>query len=437
MTTTTVSTSADRILPTTRDPRLATLLRVIALNVGLLAAAAGIAFIFWGDIPKPMDWQNHILTVIWLMPIFAVLGGLLGQRYPRTGAILLAAAGILGLILALTVAGFPSFLAALILLALVAAAALLFSIQVNGDDIRNWHVANGELVRPDWLTRFAAAKIASTPMFLVVIGAFIGCTIWTIVFSFTRSAALPTYNFFGWAQYDRLFHTVRWTISVKNLAVYGVCSLFFSFTVGFLLAVFMDQKIRFESAFRTIFLYPFALSFIVTGHVWAWILNPTFGLQGAIRKLGWTSFTFDWLGNRDMVVYTLVIAGLWQGTGLIMALMLAGLRGIDEEVWKAARVDGIPKWRTYISIVIPMMRPVLITTLVIAASGVVRVYDLVVALTQGGPGLFSEMPAKYVYDNMFQNALGQGLAASSVMLVTTGIILIPWAIVEFGGKRRA
>ena len=132
----------------------------------------------------------------------------------------------------------------------------------------------------------------------------------------------------------------------------------------------------------------------------------------------------------------LVIAGLWQGTGLIMALMLAGLRGIDSEVWKAARVDGIPTWRTYISIVLPMMRPVLITTLVIAASGVVRVYDLVVALTQGGPGLFSEMPAKYVYDNMFQGALGQGLAASSVMLIATGIILIPWAVVEFGGKRR-
>ena len=166
-------------------------------------------------------------------------------------------------------------------------------------------------------------------------------------------------------------------------------------------------------------------------------MNPTFGLQKAVRDIGWTSFTFDWLGNRDMVVYTLVIAGLWQGTGLIMALMLAGLRGIDEEVWKAARVDGIPKWRTYISIVLPMMRPVLITTLVIAASGIVRVYDLVVALTQGGPGLFSEMPAKYVYDNMFQGCnLGQGLAASSVMLVVTAIILIPWAVVEFGGKGR-
>ena len=289
--------------------------------------------------------------------------------------------------------------------------------------------------RPNFLTRYTQAKIASIPMFLVVLGVFIGCSIWTIIYSFTKSASLPSTDFIGFAQYERLFRTTRWSISVKNLALYGVVELFFSFVVGFLLAVFMDQKIRAESAFRTIFLYPFALSFIVTGHVWAWIMNPAFGLQKAVRDLGWTSFTFDWLGNRDMVVYTLVIAGLWQGTGQIMALMLAGLRGIDEEVWKAARGDGIPKWRTYLSIVLPMMRPVLITTLVIAASGIVRIYDLVVALTQGGPGLFSEMPAKYVYDNMFQGALGQGLAASSVMLIATGTILIPWAVVELGGKR--
>ena len=245
-----------------------------------------------------------------------------------------------------------------------------------------------------FLTRNTQSKIASLPMILVVVQASSSAaSIWTIIWSFTDSGMFPGFHFVGWDQYARLFRTIRWSISVKNLAVYGVVELFFSFVVGFLLAVFMDQKIRFESAFRTIFLYPFALSFIVTGHVWAWIMNPAFGLQKAVRSLGWTSFTFDWLGNRDMVVYTLVIAGLWQGTGLTMALMLAGLRGIDEEVWKAARIDGIPKWRTYLSIVIPMMRPVLITTLVIAASGIVRIYDLVVALTQGGPGLATEMPA--------------------------------------------
>jgi glucose/mannose transport system permease protein len=152
--------------------------------------------------------------------------------------------------------------------------------------------------------------------------------------------------------------------------------------------------------------------------------------------MGWTSFSFDWLTNREMSIYAVVIAGLWQGTGLVMALMLAGLRGIDDEIWRAARIDGIPPWRTYIQIVLPMMRPVLITTFVIVASGAVRVYDLVVALTQGGPGLSSQVPTIYVYETMFVGALAQGTAASSIMLLATAIILIPWVMVEFGKRQQ-
>ena len=226
-------------------------------------------------------------------------------------------------------------------------------------------------------------------------------------------------------------------IAVNNLAIYGVLSLVFSMVIGFLLAALMDQKIRFEDTFRTIFLYPFALSFIVTGLVWQWILNPDFGVQGIVRDLGWESFSFDPLYNPEIVIYGILIAGLWQGTGLVMCLMLAGLRGIDEDIWKAARVDGIPMWKTYLFIVIPMMRPVFITTLVIVASGIVRIYDLVVAQTSGGPGIASEVPAKYVYDYMFlgQN-LGQGFAASTTMLITVAIIVVPWAYLEFGRRRR-
>ena len=224
--------------------------------------------------------------------------------------------------------------------------------------------------------------------------------------------------------------------SVENIAIYGICALVFSLSFGFLLAVAMDQKIRFENTFRTIFLYPFALSFIVTGLVWQWILNPDFGIQHVIRNLGFTNFEFNLLASREYSVYAIVIAGLWQGTGFVMALMLAGLRGIDQDIWKAARIDGIPAWRTYLFIVIPMMRPVFITTLVIIASGIVRIYDLVVALTDGGPGISSEMPAKYVYDYMFGRAnLGQALAASTVMLSTVLIILIPWAYLEFSQKK--
>jgi glucose/mannose transport system permease protein len=290
--------------------------------------------------------------------------------------------------------------------------------------------------RPNQALRNLNAKLASIPMILTAVVVFIGGTVWTIVYSFTSSKLLPRLAFVGLEQYERLWSTPRWLVAIKNLAIYGALSLVFSLVIGFLLAALMDQKIRFENTFRTIFLYPFALSFIVTGLIWQWILNPSFGIQGVVRSLGWTSFTFDPLYNADVVIYGLLFAALWQGTGLVMCLMLAGLRGIDEDVWKAARLDGIPTWKTYVFIVIPMMRPVLVTTLVIISSGIVRVYDLVVAQTSGGPGIASEVPAKYVYDYMFlaQN-LGQGFAGSTMMLITVAIVIVPWAYFQFGKKR--
>ena len=291
--------------------------------------------------------------------------------------------------------------------------------------------------RPNRLFKNLAAKIAAIPMILTASVVFVGGTLWTVLYSFTDSKLLPRLRFAGLEQYERLWSTDRWLISIENLLIYGFFSMVFSLLIGFLLAALLDQKIRFENTFRTILLYPFALSFIVTGLVWQWILNPDFGVQSIVRGLGFENFTFDPLYNADIVIYGILIAGLWQGTGLIMCLMLAGLRGIDEDIWKASRIDGIPTWKTYLFIVIPMMRPVFITTLVIIASGIVRVYDLVVAQTGGGPGIASEVPAKYVYNYMFQGQnLGQGFAASTMMLLSVAIIIIPWAYLEFGGKKR-
>ncbi len=281
------------------------------------------------------------------------------------------------------------------------------------------------------------AKIAAVPMAFTAVGVFVIATTWTIYHSFTNSKLLPNSKFIGLDQYERLWSANRWLVSIENLLIFGICSLVFSLVVGFVLAALLDQKIRFENTFRTIFLYPFALSFIVTGLVWQWILTPEFGVQKIVRDIGFSSFTFDPLFNADIVIFGVLFAALWQGTGFVMVLMLAGLRGIDQEVWKAARVDGIPQWKAYIFIVIPMMRPVFITTLVIIAAGIIKVYDLVVAQTSGGPGIASEVPAKYVYDYMFggQN-LGQGFAASTMMLVSVLVVLIPWAYLEFGGRKR-
>ena len=290
--------------------------------------------------------------------------------------------------------------------------------------------------RPSRLFRNLNAKIASVPMILTALVVFVGGTLWTVLYSFTNSRLLPRLKFVGLDQYERLWATPRWLVSIENLAIYGVLSLVFSLVIGFVLAALLDQKIRFEDTFRTIFLYPFALSFVVTGVVWQWLLNPDFGVQAVVRSLGWESFAFDPLYTSSIVIYGVLIAALWQGTGFVMCLMLAGLRGIDEGIWEAARVDGIPAWRTYLFIVLPMMRPVLVTTLVIIAAGIVKVYDLVVAQTSGGPGIASEVPAKYVYDYMFfaQN-LGQGFAASTMMLLSVAIVIVPWAYLEFGRRR--
>ena len=301
---------------------------------------------------------------------------------------------------------------------------------------------DSKLERPGFIERSLvhnlSSKIAALPMVFTAVGVFVIATLWTVYHSFTNSRMLPKSEFIGLAQYERLWNSDRWYMSIENLAIYGACSLIFSLLIGFMLAALLDQKTRFENTFRTIFLYPFALSFIVTGLVWQWILNPDYGVQKIVRSLGFDSFVFNPLYNMDIVIYGILAAGLWQGTGFIMCLMLAGLRGIDQEIWKAARIDGIPMWKTYIQIVIPMMRPVFITTLVIIAAGIIKVYDLVVAQTSGGPGISSEVPAKYVYDYMFgaQN-LAQGFAASTMMLVSVLIVLIPFTYLEFGRRKNA
>jgi glucose/mannose transport system permease protein len=304
------------------------------------------------------------------------------------------------------------------------------------------------------------SKFGSLAMILIALFVFVGGTLWTVMFSFTSMRVLPLFTpgewvdkFSGLANYTRLFNTSRWmdcpaitkigtplwklqcSGSFPNVVTYAVCFITVVMILGFLIAVLMDQKIQAEGVFRTIYLYPFALSFIVTGHVWAWIFSPEYGLQKAVRAWGWESFSFGWIADQKMVMYAIVIAGIWQGTGFVMALMLAGLRGIDEEIWKAAKIDGIPTWRTYLQIVLPMMKPVLVTTFVFVASGAIRIYDLVIAITDGGPGVSSDVPSRYIYQNFTAN-LGQSLAASTVMLLSMAVILIPWIRLEFGKKGR-
>lgn len=303
-------------------------------------------------------------------------------------------------------------------------------------------VATGYAARPavshrGYRLRSLTAKLVLAPTVLVMLTCFYGSAVWTLYISMTRSFLLPTYQFAGGMQYVRLFATTRWQVAYGNMFLFGALDIAGTLFLGTLLAVLLDRGVRFEGVFRTIMLYPLSISFIVTGLTWQWVLSPTIGFQHFVRELGWGDFVFDWITRPDRSIYTLVFAGIWHQSGLIMAIMLAGLRGIDREIWRAIRVEGIPAWRAYISIILPMLRPLLVTCIVLIAIAVVKSYDLVVAMTNGGPGFSSDLPGKFVVDFEFERAnIGQASAAATVMLGSVLAIVAPYLYFELARKNR-
>jgi len=270
------------------------------------------------------------------------------------------------------------------------------------------------------------------PAILIVVFAYIGTMLWTAGISFTSSRMLPVADFAGFSQYVRLFKSARWLTSVENMVIFGVLMIALALVIGFLLAVALDQRIRAEGAIRTVILYPYAMSFIVTGLVWQWILNPTLGIQHTVRGWGFENFRFDWIIQRETAIYCVVLAAVWHASGLVMAIMLAGLRGVDQDLWKASRVDGVRPWRFYFHIVIPILKPSFISATVLLSLGVVKLYDLVLVLTGGGPGFASDVPAKFVMDYLFQRQnIGLATAAATTLLITVMSVLVPWLYVEY------
>lgn len=270
------------------------------------------------------------------------------------------------------------------------------------------------------------AHVALLPMALTALVGYLGTMLWTLRVSLTSSRTFAVDDYVGLAQYARLFANERWLLSLENLAVYGVLFVAGSLLVGLVLAVLIDRQVRGEAALRTAFLYPYAMSFVATGVVWQWLLNPSLGIQEVVRRLGLAGFQFDWIVDPDKVIYTIAIATIWQASGLVMVILLAGLRGVDPEIWKAARLDGIPAWRVYSSIVLPMLGHSFATAAILLLAAVVKLYDAVVAMTQGGPGTASEVPAKFIMDHLFGRAnIALASAGAIVMLVTIMALLAP------------
>lgn len=278
-------------------------------------------------------------------------------------------------------------------------------------------------------------KLVIAPGFILGFAFIYGFMIWNGVLSLSASRMLPNYEMVGLAQYTRLFEIDRWWVALKNLGIFGILYVGWACVIGVLLAIFLDQKIRAEGALRTIYLYPMALSFVVTGTAWKWILNPSLGLEKLMHDWGWTSFHFDWLVNTDMAIYCVVFAGIWQSAGFSMALFLAGLRGIDDSIIKAAQVDGASLPRIYWRIILPSLRPVFFSTVLVLSHLAIKSFDLVMALTSGGPGYSTDVPATFMYAMSFtRGQIGLGAASATVMLMTVAALVVPYLYSELRSK---
>lgn len=277
-----------------------------------------------------------------------------------------------------------------------------------------------------WLPQIVVSPIFATSLLFVY-----GFIAWTVYISFTKSGVMPNYTLVGFAQYVRLWSTPRWLVALENLFVFTSLFIIGCMLIGLVLAILLDQRIRAEGVIRTIYLYPMALSFIVTGTAWKWILNPTLGIEKIVQDLGFPGFNFDWLVDSNMAIYTIVIAGVWQSSGYVMALFLAGLRSVDDEIIKAAAIDGAGPFRTYWSIILPIVRAVFFSSFIILSHLAIKSFDLVMALTGGGPGYATDMPATFMYSFAFQRSeLGTAAASAVMMLVTVTAIFVPYLYSE-------
>ncbi len=292
---------------------------------------------------------------------------------------------------------------------------------------------------PDYRTRLQVwlPKLVLSPSVALIALFVYGFILFTLYLSFTDSRILPSFGWVGWSNYEKLFRLSHWEISITNLGVFAFLYIGICTAIGLALAIFLDQKIRGEGVLRPIYLYPMALSFIVTGTAWKWLLDPGIGLENTMHDWGWESFSFGWIKDREYALYCVVLAAVWQTSGFVMAMFLAGLRGIDNEILKAAQIDGASNFSLYRRIVIPQLRPAFLSAFVILSHLAIKSYDLVIALTGGGPGRATELPATFMYSYTFtRNQMGIGASSAVIMLMTVAAIMVPYLYSELRERKQ-
>ena len=268
---------------------------------------------------------------------------------------------------------------------------------------------------------------------LVFVYGFIGFTAFSSLTQWDE--LIPDFTLVGLSNYQRLFDNQRFQIDIGNTVTFTLLFLVVTLAIGFLLAVLLDQRIRAEGLFRSIYLFPMAISFIVTGVVWRWMLAPGTEITGAagvnllLENLGLGFLKSGWYTDPSIGIKAVVIAATWQMSGYTMALYLAGLRAIPDELREAARVDGASELQVYRHVLIPLLWPITLSAVIILGHISLKIFDLVVAMTGPGTGFSTDVPALFMFDTTFRgNQFAQGAAVAVVLLLGVAVLVVPYLV---------
>ena len=280
-------------------------------------------------------------------------------------------------------------------------------------------------------------QLVISPAFALSVLFFYGLSVWIGGLSLTGSTTTVQWNWVGLEQYARLFDDETWWLSVRNMAVFLPLSIGLPLVLGALLAILLDQQIRIEGFLRTMYLYPLALSWIVAGTLWRWMLAPDIGFESFLKRHGFPNASFVLKVTAATEIYTIALVAVWHSTGFVMAMFVAGLRSIDDSIIKAARIDGASMPRVYWSVILPALRPTVFSALIILLPAMIKTYDLIAVLTQGGPGHSSVLPAYFMFDRFFaREQMGLGAAAGTIILMTCIAVALPYIVLELRRQQR-
>ena len=265
---------------------------------------------------------------------------------------------------------------------------------------------------------------------------------WTSVVSVVNWNSLkPDFTFVGLKNYTQLLDSFRFQSSLRNMIFFSLFFIGGVIVLGQLLAIFLEQKIKAKWLYRNVFLFPMAMSFVVTGVIWRWILNPDSGVNLILEKFGlspdwYTSITIipGWKLSQiefglPLALIAVLLAAIWQMTGFSLAMYLAGLGNVSEELKEAAMMDGANKWQVYYKVVIPQLKPITYGLVLIMLQISLKIFDLIYTMTGPGPNFVTDMPAVYMYETTFKsNFYSEGASIAIMMLLMVMVFIVPYIL---------